>query len=139
MAAEPTLWDYLAEVEELEPAEAPPPPPVLLPPIEEELPEEPLDAIEAAAEDLGLVPGQATLFGADDEFTIAGQEWHDMPEYVQEDQEPWKSLPVHFESREALDAFAELVGQNIGPKARSIWYPAADIGHFADKRYHGES
>lgn len=77
-------------------------------------------------------PGQLALFELEAPWTEA---WRGMPEFSQEDQTPWKSLPVHFESEADMAAFAKLVGQTITPNTRSIWFPEAAIGHMTDKRY----
>lgn len=61
--------------------------------------------------------------------------WRGMPEFVQEDLAPWKSIYVHFETREDMERFAKLVKQKIGLNTRSIWYPEAEIGRMATKRY----
>ena len=90
--------------------------------VSEDVPEEP-------------TPGQATLFGDDDEFHVAWREWRGMPEFSQEDLTPFRSMIVNFATAADVAAFAELVGQRFTPKTRSIWYPKAEIGHFADKRY----
>ena len=58
-----------------------------------------------------------------------------MPEYVSEDLSPYKSLPVHFATKEDMEAFSQLVGQPVAKTSRSIWYPQAEIGHTSDKRY----
>lgn len=63
------------------------------------------------------------------------EHWRGMPEFVQEDLAPWKSIYVHFESREDMEKFAKLVKQKIGLNTRSIWYPEAEIGRLATKRY----
>lgn len=86
------------------------------------------------------VPGQATMFGSDDEFRIAFQEWQGMPEFVQRDLTPFASVLVHFRNAEDRRAFHELLGQRpgMGP-GQSLWYPAAEIGRFADKRYRDAS
>lgn len=65
--------------------------------------------------------------------------WRDMPEFVQEDLQPLKSLLINFATREDMDAFARLVGQRITPNTKSIWYPKAEIGRYANKRYADES
>jgi hypothetical protein len=65
------------------------------------------------------------------------REWWGMPEFVQRDLTPWKSIKVHFSRPEDMDDFATLVQQRVpgrGPGG-SIWYPEAAIGHFKDKRY----
>ena len=63
------------------------------------------------------------------------EHWKGMPEFVQKDLEPFKTIYVHFESRKQMNAFAKLVGQTITLNTRSIWYPEAEIGRFIDKRY----
>lgn len=61
-------------------------------------------------------------------------EWQDMPEFTQEDLTPGKSIIVHFETKEDMDAFAELTDQKITMKTLSIWYPKAEIQRW-DKIY----
>jgi hypothetical protein len=85
----------------------------------------------------GLVdPEQTSMFG--DELTTWYGEWQGMPEFVQEDQSPNKSVIVHFASYADMAEFAKLVGQRLTPRTQSIWYPEADIGRYADKRYADE-
>lgn len=50
-------------------------------------------------------------------------EWIGMPEFIQEDASPYKTVYVHFRTRDDLDAFIELVQQRIGMKTKSIWFP----------------
>ena len=61
--------------------------------------------------------------------------WKGMPEFIQEDLEPYKTIYVHFENREDMDRFSKIVEQKIGLNTRSIWYPEAEIGRFGNKRY----
>mgnify|MGYP001567436023 FL=1 len=67
--------------------------------------------------------------------------WRGMPEYEHEDLEPWRSIEVHFWSEQDWRSFSGLVGQGANIESssqkyqRSIWYPKAEIGRFADKRY----
>lgn len=61
--------------------------------------------------------------------------WAGMPEFKQDDLAPWKSIYVHFESREDMEKFAKLVKQTITLNTRSIWYPPAEIGRLATKKY----
>jgi len=51
------------------------------------------------------------------------KEWRGMPEFVQEKKEPFSKIVVRFECQEDLDEFAELIGQNLTPKTKSIWHP----------------
>lgn len=63
------------------------------------------------------------------------EEWKGMPGCDNQDLSAWKSLRVNFASAESLKAFAALLGQPLTENTRSIWYPAAEIGTYADKRY----
>lgn len=65
--------------------------------------------------------------------------WQGMPEYKHEDLQPIKSIKVHFETFDDMRKFSEAVGQKITPDTRSIWFPEAEIGHYANKRYVDES
>ena len=62
-------------------------------------------------------------------------EWQDMPEFIQENFMPFKSIYVHFENRQDMKAFAKLINQKIGFKTKSIWYPKSEIESIANKRY----
>ena len=85
------------------------------------------DVPKAAAE-----PEQPALF---DKGEWWHEHWKGMPEYISEDLTPLRTIYVHFEKLEDVDAFSKLINQRIGPKVQSIWYPEAEIGRFADKRY----
>lgn len=79
------------------------------------------------------------LFDNLDEYAFWWELWQGMPEYSHEDLEPLKTIKVHFESIEDMRKFAEIVEQKIGPQTRSIWFPSAEIGRYANKRYSDES
>jgi hypothetical protein len=66
------------------------------------------------------------------------EEWEGMPEFEQEDKTAIQSIHVNFKSREDVNRFAELIGQKLTEKTRSIWYPLAEIERYADKRYSDE-
>ena len=70
--------------------------------------------------------------------TDPNREWTGMPEFNQQDLTAYRSLKINFSSQEDVNNFAHLVGQVITDKTRSIWYPAAEIGTIADKRYEQE-
>lgn len=54
---------------------------------------------------------------------LAEEHWKDMPEFVQYKKEEFSKIIVRFESQEDLDNFAELIGQKLTPKTKSIWHP----------------
>ncbi len=87
-----------------------------------------------------VAPGQATLFGADDDFKVAYQLWRGMPSFDMEDLTPWKSLLVHFETQQDLEAFKKVIDQpRIGIHTKSIWYPYVEWEMVVEtKRYIAE-
>jgi hypothetical protein len=63
------------------------------------------------------------------------EHWKQMPEFVQKDISPFKTIYVHFETRKDMEDFIKLVGQRITLDTKSIWYPEADSNDFSKKRY----
>lgn len=61
--------------------------------------------------------------------------WKGMPEFSQLDKKPYKQVIVSFETAEDMHKFAKLVGQKLSAKTQSIWFPAASIETYMDKRY----
>ncbi len=65
-------------------------------------------------------------------------EWAGMPEFDHKDKTALRAVIVNFKTQEDVDAFAELLEQNLTENTRSIWFPKAEIEKMMDKRY-GES
>lgn len=63
------------------------------------------------------------------------EHWQDMPEFNQDDLEPYKTIHVHFNNQADVDQFAGLVGQKITAKTRYIWYPLVEKAVNRDKSY----
>ena len=53
----------------------------------------------------------------------AMEEWCGMPEFIQEKKEPYSKIIVRFDNEEALQNFANLIGQKLNKKTKSIWHP----------------
>jgi hypothetical protein len=66
-------------------------------------------------------------------------EWAGMPTYEHEDKRAWRSVVVHFKDAEALAEFERRAGVAVPEKARYLWFPEIEIGHYADKTYASES
>jgi hypothetical protein len=66
------------------------------------------------------------------------EHWWGMPEFIQDDLEPWKSMYIHFACREDMVEFARIVGQSLTADTRSIWFPKAEIGRMSDKVFVNE-
>ncbi len=73
------------------------------------------------------------------EFEQWREEWQDMPEFVQEDQMPYKTINVHFKNRADMDAFAKLLNCKLTDTSKYIWYPLIKINNTIDYRYDDES
>lgn len=58
-----------------------------------------------------------------------------MPEFIQNELRAWKTIKVHFESREDMEAFAEFLDQRITLDTQSIWYPELEIGRFSTMKW----
>lgn len=61
--------------------------------------------------------------------------WKGMPEFVQEDNPPYKKILVSFRNQEDYEEFAKLIDQKLTEKTKSIWYPKLDIDDNALKRW----
>jgi hypothetical protein len=54
--------------------------------------------------------------------------WQGMPEFVQGKKEPYAMIIVRFASEEALQDFAQRIGQNCTRKTKAIWHPTFERG-----------
>jgi hypothetical protein len=63
------------------------------------------------------------------------KEWKGMPEYSHEDKMGCKSLVMHFETQDDVDAFSALLDQKIRHTTKSLWHPKIKIEHAVDKHY----
>lgn len=61
--------------------------------------------------------------------------WKGMPEFVQEDDPPYKKLIINFRNEEDYKEFADLIKQKLTEKTKSIWFPKLDVDDNALKRW----
>lgn len=61
--------------------------------------------------------------------------WIGMPEFIQEDDLPYKKIYVSFRNEDDYNAFAKLINQNLSEKTKSIWYPKLDRDENTLKRW----
>lgn len=66
-------------------------------------------------------------------------EWKNMPEFVQEKQEPYAKIIVRFANKEDLEEFSKMIEQKLTQKTKSIWHPELERGIHSAKRYVDES
>lgn len=57
------------------------------------------------------------------EINIRYQHWEGMPEYIQEEQKPHKTLKVHFTNEKDYKKFQKLIGQDLTKHTKFIWFP----------------
>lgn len=50
-------------------------------------------------------------------------EWQGMPEFVQRDLLPKKTLVINFANLRDMEQFAAMIGQTVNETTRSVWYP----------------
>jgi hypothetical protein len=62
-------------------------------------------------------------------------QWENMPEFIQEKQEPYSKIIVRFDNEKDLQEFANLIGQKLTSKTKSIWHPKLIRGVNSSKRY----
>ena len=67
------------------------------------------------------------------------EEWEGMPEFVQEDSAPYRTIQLHFRNEEHIRWFSELLGQGVTDKTKSMWYPKLDRENHEDLRYIDDS
>lgn len=61
--------------------------------------------------------------GAQGDGVDYNEAWKGMPEFEHKDLTSFHSVHVHFSSIDDIRAFADLVGQTVTEKTKSIWYP----------------
>ena len=66
-------------------------------------------------------------------------DWGGMPELVQDDLSPFRTIMLHFKNREDMELFEKLVDQKIYRETKSIWYPKVKIERYINKQYIDES
>ena len=54
--------------------------------------------------------------------------WQNMPEFVQEKQEPYAKIIFRFETEEDLDEFSKLIKQKLTSNTKFSWHPEKERG-----------
>ena len=63
------------------------------------------------------------------------KEWKEMPEFIQDNQQPIKQLIISFKNWDDYKVFAKIIEQPLTAKTQSVWFPKAEIETYADKCY----
>tara|TARA_Y100000310_G_scaffold344164_1_gene455473 strand:- start:4752 stop:5435 length:684 start_codon:yes stop_codon:yes gene_type:complete len=74
----------------------------------------------------------------DKEILTRDEEWEGMPEFSLEDQTAYRQVIVSFQTPNDVEKFAELVGQQITPKTKQLWFPPTEKMTREDKRWISE-
>jgi len=70
-----------------------------------------------------------------EELKESFNEWKDMPEFIQEKQEPFAKIIIRFETKENLQEFSKLINQKLTEKTKSIWFPFKSHWGLTKKRW----
>ena len=54
------------------------------------------------------------------------EHWHNMPEFKQGNEVPFKEIIIKLKNKTDMEAFMELIGQKFTMKTTSKWYPAKE-------------
>lgn len=106
------IFSFLQSTDELEVIAEPVAIQLATPPAEDQADDEPGF--------LQTVDGQLSFVDSDEWWK---EHWVGMPEFIQEDASPWKSMYIHFRNREDLKEFSEIITQRLTADTPSIWYP----------------
>jgi ParB-like chromosome segregation protein Spo0J len=71
----------------------------------------------------------------DNTVTDFASEWENMPEFIQEDAQAYRTIKVHFNADRDVEVFSKLIGQKLTDKTKSIWHPQQEKNDTETKRY----
>lgn len=77
-------------------------------------------------------PTVATTVFDFDELESPENEWRGMPEFNQPDNGAYRQIIVSFDDEEGVRRFAELIGQHLTDKTKSVWFPARQRNDVVD-------
>ncbi len=77
---------------------------------------------------------QASLFEKGEGWD---EEWQGMPEFIQEDLSPFASVKINFKTREDMEDFFKIIGQDMVISSRSIWHPKSKYAELKKLLYRG--
>lgn len=62
-----------------------------------------------------------------EELFVIEEEWENMPEFIQEDEELYRTVLVKFETKEDFEAFEKLIGHTVMERVSSTFFPKRDV------------
>jgi hypothetical protein len=65
-------------------------------------------------------------------------EWRGMPEWNQPDNGAMRQIIVSFDDQAGVDKFSKLIGQDLTPKTKSLWFPPRPTNNVVDLFYFDE-
>ena len=81
-----------------------------------------------------MIEGQGDLFQKGNSWD---EDWRDMPEFIQEDLSPFASVKINFKTREDMEDFFKIIGQDMVISSRSIWHPKSKYAELRKLLYKG--
>lgn len=75
-------------------------------------------------------------FGEDEDDPM--NQWRGMPEFNQPPNGAMRQIIISFDDQAGVDKFAKLIGQDLTPKTKSLWFPPRPTNKVVDLFYFDE-
>ena len=79
-----------------------------------------------------------TFDGTGREWLMTEEHWQDMPTFEHDNEAPFRSIHVHFKTKQDVENFFKLVKQDFTDKTKYIWFPQIEKNVLKDKGYVSE-
>ncbi len=76
-----------------------------------------------------------SLFSSEDLPDLHEKHWGGMPEFVQEDKTPHRTIMIHFRNTEDVKRFAAVIGIELFDRTQSTWYPEMPTANLKALKY----
>ncbi len=74
----------------------------------------------------------------DDHDDIYSEQWKGMPEFNMKPEIPIMTIKVSFKTKEDMEEFGKLIGQNVTVKMENYWFPKLNRNAFSEQKYFDE-
>jgi hypothetical protein len=70
-----------------------------------------------------------------EDLDLFQQEWKGMPEFVMTPEKPFRTIKLHFKTKEAVEQFQQLFDQKIHDNYENYWFPKLNRKAFSEEFY----
>jgi|TARA_A100001391_G_scaffold205129_1_gene203671 hypothetical protein len=86
---------------------------------------------EKEIENMITFKGDETYFDSD----MAREHWTEMPDFIHEDNKPYRTIFLHFDDDKQVEEFAQMINQIITDKTKTIYFKEREQRVLKDKVY----